>query len=160
MRLIKHDIRYDNIAYWPSNIKASILFIIAILLLVTLYFFIIKPQLNILLQTKKQESRLEILSKEIAQLISQLTTYQKRIKILKTESEFFKEKLYNESRNSFIDLLGHLLKLSGLRLLLLQPIKSKINRFYITMPLRIKVSGKFQQIIIFMSQLIKHKIMF
>ena len=160
MRIGKHEIRYDNVAYWPCSIKIAICFLIIALLLPILYILILKPQLDKLLQARSQTTYLEDSFAETVKLTKQFPEYQLQTKILQTQSAPLKEKLYDKGRENLIDFLSKSLKSSNLKLLLLQPEKPKIKVFYLVIPLTIKTSGKFQEIITLIAKLIHKKIMF
>lgn len=86
MYIGKHDIRYDNIAYWPNRIKFIILFFITISLLTNSYFFIMKPQIKDLSRAKAQGNQLEKLLITISQQTKELSVLQKKKQISRNDS--------------------------------------------------------------------------
>ena len=83
MRIGKHEIRYDNVAYWLCSIKIAICFLIIALLLPILYILILKPHFDKLLQARSQTTYLEDSFAETVKLTKQFPEYQLQLKYYK-----------------------------------------------------------------------------
>lgn len=155
MNLWNTNIRYDNIGYWPRKLRFTIHAIFTLLFLFVILIFNIQPLVKQLKLTTNKESQLKITLDKRKLISRQLPIYKKKLQQLQKQAHNLITRLPNHMNFSHImAVISTLGQLAQLKLELLQPETIKASKLYKTLPIKIKATGNFQQIMHFLDLLL------
>ena len=154
MKIGKHDIRSDNIGSWPKTFHLLIILLVVLFLLFLGYWFDLSKQIHTLKNVTQKESILKTGLAQRQQIAANLAAYKKQLTSSQQDMLQLIKQLPTQSEvPSLIEDISKLGKHTGLKLILLQPQEEQPYQFYSVLPIHITVSGTYQQIALFVSEL-------
>ena len=147
-----NDLDLSTIGSWPNAVKGAVIAVVCIIVLVAGYFLDVSGQLDKLDQIRKQETRLKTdfekqyakaanLAAYKAQLAEMETSFGTMLRQLPSKTEV--EKLLVEISQTGLS--------SGVQFQLFQPEAEQQIEFYAELPIRIKMTGDYNQFARFVS---------
>lgn len=147
MQLGKYDIRRDNIAHWPSQLRYGLLLALVIILLLLAYMFDFSRLLNETSKLKQKEATLKVGIAQKHQIAANLPVYKQQLQTLQNDLNIVIKQLPSEAEvPGLIEEISKLGQAEELSFSLLQPQAEVQKPFYVEFPLHIIVKGSYQQL--------------
>lgn len=148
-----NELNLENIGQWPYVIKSGLFVLIIILVTGLGYWFFIGPNFEKLSTLKAEEITLRQEFEDKQQKASSLSAYEKQLREIRDKFANVLKQLPAE--NEMPGLLEDISKTgisAGLNFELFAPQPEIKHDFYIEMPIKIRVTGTYEQLAIFLSR--------
>ena len=149
-----NNLSLNQIGDWPGVVKGFVAVLVAILVLVGGYFWLIDPSLIELDKVEKQETELRNTFKAKYKQAVNLPAYREQLEQMEQTFNALRQQLPNSNRVA--DLVVQFTRAAlahGLRSELFQPKKERSADFYVELPISIKVTGTYHELAEFVSDI-------
>lgn len=148
------DIDAGDLSTWPIWFRWIMTGVLGLVILVAGYHFIVRPQQSVLTELQQEESHLKKVFLEKKEKVINLPAYKEQLQEIQDRFGIVLNQLPSRAEvpAMLIDISQAGLA-RGLQFEQLRPDSPKEEKFYKTIPISVRVSGKFHQFIEFISDL-------